>query len=227
MNMFTSATTKGARTRGRILDAALALFTKQGFASTTLRDIAGEANASLGLTYRYFKSKEELLGALYEQIAERVAKHVPKLPSGTIAERFEAFMDHKLRLLAPHKEAFGALLSAAVDPSSRASVLGDASSGVRATMRTALHELVGKATDAPDDLALDGVAATLYTAHFALLLVWVHDDTRGARRTRDLLTTTCSAIAFARPFLGAPGAAAAFARLADVIAPIFWKEKSP
>ncbi|WP_192820864.1 TetR/AcrR family transcriptional regulator [Rufibacter sp. LB8] len=47
-----------------IQEAALKLFSEQGFDKTSIRQIAQEANISLGLLYNYFKSKEELLHAL-------------------------------------------------------------------------------------------------------------------------------------------------------------------
>ena len=52
-------TPKARRTRERILEAALALFAERGYEATTMRDVAREAGASLGLAYRYFESKEE------------------------------------------------------------------------------------------------------------------------------------------------------------------------
>ena len=219
---------------------------------------------SLGLTYRYFRSKEDLVVIVYEGVAERVSKHVERLPHATIGERFQALFEHKLRLLAPHRDAFGALLSAAVDPSSKVAVLGDSSSRVRQAMELAFvdvvahdvrrwndftaDEVVGDvqqaadeglvaghalrvtrvahATDAPSPDVTRAVALVLYAAHFALLLVWVHDETRGARRTRELLGTLRDTIVFVRPLLGAPGATIAMTLIADALAPILWKETS-
>lgn len=191
--MFTNAaapTPKGQRSRAHILEAALGLFEKKGYAATTLRDIAAAADVSLGLTYRYFRSKEDLVLALYADISARVT--AKKLPEGTVAERFAALMEHKLRILAPHRESFGALLAAALDPGSRASVLGDATADIRALMLQAFGAVVAGATDAPRDPK--SVALVLYGAHLALLLVWVHDRTRGARRTRALMTLAARAL---------------------------------
>ncbi|GAC1519067.1 MAG: hypothetical protein NVS3B10_20930 [Polyangiales bacterium] len=148
-----------------------------------------------------------------------------RLRGGTIAERFASLVEHKIHLLMPHKDAFGALLSAAVDPSSNASVMGDASSRIRDAMRLTFLELVSGATDAPGAETIEPVALVLYASHLALLLVWVHDESRGARRTHSLLETARGAIGFVRPLLAAPGAASALTRVATALAPIFWKEK--
>ncbi|MBL4813393.1 MAG: TetR/AcrR family transcriptional regulator [Rhodobacteraceae bacterium] len=47
-----------------VLDAALTLFTKQGYAKTTVDQIAREAGLSKGTVYLYFASKEALLEGL-------------------------------------------------------------------------------------------------------------------------------------------------------------------
>ena len=44
-----------------LVNAALALFVEQGFATTNLKDVARAAGVSKGTVYLYFKSKEDLL----------------------------------------------------------------------------------------------------------------------------------------------------------------------
>ena len=48
----------------RILDAAFKLVAKNGYESTSISQIAKEANISKGLVYNYFESKEEILKSL-------------------------------------------------------------------------------------------------------------------------------------------------------------------
>ena len=45
----------------KIVEAALRLFAENGYHKTSISQIAKEAGVSKGLTYNYFKSKEELL----------------------------------------------------------------------------------------------------------------------------------------------------------------------
>ncbi|MDG1277965.1 MAG: TetR/AcrR family transcriptional regulator [Algoriphagus sp.] len=47
-----------------ILDSAVALFTSKGFQSTRMEDVAKNAGISKGLTYFYYKNKEDLFMAL-------------------------------------------------------------------------------------------------------------------------------------------------------------------
>ena len=48
-----------------ILDAAVAVFARQGFHTCRVADIADEAGVAYGLVYHYFSSKEEILDTLF------------------------------------------------------------------------------------------------------------------------------------------------------------------
>lgn len=53
-----------AQSMKMILDAAFALIVKNGYESTSISQIAKEANISKGLVYNYFESKEDILRSL-------------------------------------------------------------------------------------------------------------------------------------------------------------------
>lgn len=54
-------------TRRLILDNSLKLFANKGFHGTSISDIAKAAGISKGLAYNYFKSKENILEAIFEE----------------------------------------------------------------------------------------------------------------------------------------------------------------
>ncbi len=56
----------------RIVDTAVALAERDGFAAVRLRDVAATANVALGTVYKRFASKEAILIAALEQSAERM-----------------------------------------------------------------------------------------------------------------------------------------------------------
>ena len=61
-----SARERGRQARhGRILEAAAQLFASQGFAKTAVDEIAASAGVSKGLVYDHYRSKEELLAAVF------------------------------------------------------------------------------------------------------------------------------------------------------------------
>lgn len=57
---------KSERTRAAIEAAARRLFAEQGFERTTVRDIAGAAQADPALVIRYFRNKDELFATVAE-----------------------------------------------------------------------------------------------------------------------------------------------------------------
>lgn len=55
---------RSAQRKEKLIDTALELFSLKGYTGTTVKDIAKEADATDGLIYHYFSSKEELLHAV-------------------------------------------------------------------------------------------------------------------------------------------------------------------
>jgi TetR/AcrR family transcriptional regulator, transcriptional repressor of aconitase len=50
--------------RRQILDAARRSFVRNGFHATSMQEVLREADLSAGAVYRYFKSKDEIIGAI-------------------------------------------------------------------------------------------------------------------------------------------------------------------
>lgn len=58
---------RSERSRAAILEAALQMFSHQGFRGTSIRDVAARAGVSTGSVYHHFRDKEALLSTLLEQ----------------------------------------------------------------------------------------------------------------------------------------------------------------
>ena len=61
---------------GEIIEAALSLFQKKGFAASKIEDIASAANVTKGTVYLYFPSKEDLFKAV---IRETIIPNIDRL----------------------------------------------------------------------------------------------------------------------------------------------------
>jgi AcrR family transcriptional regulator len=59
--------------RERLVESAMGLFHEQGAHRTTLADIADRAEVPLGNVYYYFKTKDELIGAVLDCYREQAA----------------------------------------------------------------------------------------------------------------------------------------------------------
>ncbi len=52
---------RSQETKQKLMQAAFAMYVKKGYHSTTVDDIAAEAELSTGIAYRYFKNKKDIL----------------------------------------------------------------------------------------------------------------------------------------------------------------------
>ena len=65
-------TTKSEASVASALEAALQLFSSQGFGATSMRQIAAPSGLSVGNLYHHFASKEEIFQRLLDQYWEKV-----------------------------------------------------------------------------------------------------------------------------------------------------------
>lgn len=212
---------KGERTREHLLGTALRLFAEKGYQQTTLRDIAAAAGSSLGLTYRYFARKEELVLALYERLAGELEEEVDSLSPAPLAARFGKALEADLRRIAPFRDAFGALYAVGLSPDSELAVLGGAAGGTRGRIWRVFQKVVTGATDAPRGRQAEEMTTLLYAAHLAFVLFWLQDRTEGQQATRDLMAFAVEMLGRFRPALRLPFVARSLARLAGILAPMF------
>ena len=86
---------RSIETRDRLVEAAIELFGLNGFAGTSTRAIASQANASLGAIPYHFKTKEKLYLAAAASIAEQVSQKLGPVLSAFEAEIYSAPLSRK------------------------------------------------------------------------------------------------------------------------------------
>ncbi len=67
--------------RNEILQAAIIVFSQNGFVKTTMEHVAEESSLAVGTLYRYYKSKEELFVAIVFDAMEIMAKKLEEIAS--------------------------------------------------------------------------------------------------------------------------------------------------
>jgi TetR/AcrR family transcriptional regulator, cholesterol catabolism regulator len=93
----------GAKPRDAILDAAIALFGRRGYAGTTMRDIAKEVGVLPGSLYAHIDRKETLLDEIVELGIESFLAIEAQMPAdGTVVERLRAAIVAHVRVAAEH-----------------------------------------------------------------------------------------------------------------------------
>lgn len=87
----------------QILEAAMACFARRGFHQTTMHDISEAAGISVGLIYRYFDSKEQVIATMAEShLAELNRKIGEARGAPSLVEALERVLwcDHEAHLAA-------------------------------------------------------------------------------------------------------------------------------
>jgi AcrR family transcriptional regulator len=93
------------RDRERALrEAATRLFASQGYAASSMEDIAARAGLAVGTVYNYFPAKSELLLAILRaevrevsEAVEAITKELPADPGDALIAVFESYLELLLR----------------------------------------------------------------------------------------------------------------------------------
>lgn len=86
----TEALSKGERTRQAVLEAAHQLFVEQGYAATSMRQIAEKAGLALGGIYNHFPTKDAIFSEVI--VAYHPFHQVLPLLQAASGDTFEAFV---------------------------------------------------------------------------------------------------------------------------------------
>jgi AcrR family transcriptional regulator len=145
---------KGARTRRRILAAALEVFAAHGYHDSRIEQITAAAGCSRPTFYQYFSSKEAVFRALGAHVGRAVADMTARLgtvgPDAAGRAAVTAWMHEFADFYDGHSPVFAGF-SAAVRADSR---LPDASAAVSADLGAALrpHLRLGAGSDVDADV---------------------------------------------------------------------------
>ncbi len=95
--MEETSLSKGERTRQMILESAYELFLKQGYAATSMRQIAERAGLALGGIYNHFPGKEAIFSELI--IERHPYKQILPILTNTPADDVESFVRQAAKTL--------------------------------------------------------------------------------------------------------------------------------
>lgn len=213
-------TPKAIVTRQRILDTALSLFASKGYENTTMREIAATAECSLGLTYRYFASKDDLLLEWYLTLVSQLDEQASQLAPGTIADRFQHIFLAQLEIMSPHHSSLGAIFGPALNPYAAAGVFSEHTPDLRRRALTTYTQIVKDSKDAPRGAQIEEIAIILYGMQLALTLFWLQDLSPGSKKTYEFVAFLHDMLALIRPLLRLPAISHALVRLARIIGPM-------
>lgn len=96
----------GIESKKRIMNAAMDLFSRHGYAKANIREIAKAARISVGGVYLYFKNKEELYKSLINDLMREMGAKVETAveQNQSAAEALSIFLKLYLEYALKHKE---------------------------------------------------------------------------------------------------------------------------
>ena len=97
MTQNTARRRDAAGTRQALLDAARSRFATNGYAATTVRDIADEAGVNVALISRYFTSKEGLFEACLAGAADELGRAMPSKSLDDVPVAIARHLDSKTK----------------------------------------------------------------------------------------------------------------------------------
>lgn len=190
-------TTKGERTRARILETALEMFRERGYEQTTMRAVARQAGVSLGNAYYYFQSKEHLIQAFYARSHEEhlAACAEPLAAERGFKERLAAVLRARVDTMVPYQPFAAVLFRTAADPQSPLNPWSAESAAVRRDSVELFAEVVaGSDAKVRGPLAAE-LPELLWLYHMGIVLFWIFDRSPGCRRTYRLAEATVDLVA--------------------------------
>lgn len=161
-----------------IKDAAVRLFASRGYANTSLEDVASAAGFTKGAVYYYFKSKENLLLSVLQDIEGRsIDRTVAAVQSrsGTVLEKLIEFSTLQGRWAAESPDDLAILMLVSIESAKAKNRIRKRVLAFYAKMETLLTDVIeqGKARgEIPPDFSTgDAVTATMAN-HDGNMLLW-------------------------------------------------------
>jgi len=95
---------RAGKTRTKLLDAALAVFTEMGVDAASIEKITEKADVGKGTFYRHFADKQQLLQALIEEAIEKLSVRIADSTNvpGTLEKVLERLFDEHAEFFLQH-----------------------------------------------------------------------------------------------------------------------------
>ena len=176
-----------AQTRERILAVALALFQKKGFEGTTTREIARKAGIAEGTVFNYFTTKEDIAFYFFEKETDHVVASFDdtrRLKKAPLEEKLFALIQRQLEYIAPYERFIGSVISQALNPSSRLSLVSLESQSLRVRYLTFVQKLFEEAAEKGETGPMSWWTPQAFWIYYlGVLFFWLNDRSPNKENT--------------------------------------------
>lgn len=180
---------KSDETRQLLVDTAFELFSRHGYEKTTIRAIANTAEVALGTTYYHFSTKDEIILSYYERSARDAREKNAEIIAAhrSFENRFRAIIEFRFAQLKEHRKLLKVLAKYAGDFQSPLSPFSAQSKPMREEAIAVLEELIEAGGFNCGKHLQSYAASLLWIYQMVITLFWANDETKGQKRTGELL----------------------------------------
>jgi len=178
--------------RQAMLGAAARLFKEQGFAKTSMEEIAAAAGLSVATAYNYFKTKGEICIAIYkadrdlvQAATDRVIAHPPKDPVAAVCKLMETDFETEVPFV--DRGAWEALFLAALQSQPGVTEAWSGAALMRIDQFTRLLKVLQQRGSVSPEADIESAAELLGALDFSYFFHWIVEWRTGDGATRRFL----------------------------------------
>lgn len=183
---------KSISTKKHLTEVSLRLFQDKGFEKTTMREIAREAEVSLGSAYYYFKNKEEIVLFFYQSSLEKTLEYSEKIfaQPKPLDQKLLEFFDSKFKELLPNRNFLKVLSRSAFDSAAPTSPFSEQNQPIKQKVIGLLEKAIEEENVKAGKDLRPILGSLIWHLQMALLLYWLHDKSDNQIRTQKLTEKT-------------------------------------
>jgi AcrR family transcriptional regulator len=186
-----------AKTKIKILKAAVELMTTKGYKDTSLREIAKLAGVSNPTIYNYFPTKEKILYAYIEQKlieTEQILQEIEDFHAYTLREQLQALIETELELFLEDREFVMEVMQMALTPSMGAMELLYGSKTKFVAMVHEMFEIAIEAEEIVQPPFMEAIPTLFWDYNIAVIAYWIKDDSEMFENTTQFIDNSMGVI---------------------------------
>ncbi len=179
-----------AKTRIRLLEAAVDVITAKGFKSASMREIAQRAGVGDATIYNYFPSKEKLIYGYCEEVQRRIMASLHAIENFheySLGEQLQQLVEVELQTWQPAREFLQEVFRYTFYSPVTAHEQLEAARSLNMRMVVDLLDAAIEAEEIPDQPYRELLPRLFWDYQTGILAYWLKDDSEGFANTTQLL----------------------------------------
>lgn len=179
-----------AKTRIRLLEAAVDVITKKGFKSASMREIAQHAGVGDATIYNYFPSKEKLIYGYCEEVQRRIMaslRGIEDYHEYSLGEQLQQLLEIELQTWLPAREFLQEVFRHTFYSPVAAYEQLEAARRLNTCMVVDLLDAAIEAEEIPEQPYRELLPRLFWDYQTGILAYWLKDDSEGFANTTQLV----------------------------------------